>query len=207
LTAIRGILFGQDAGEIKGFNHQSLAGLHYYESKVPPRTASAPSRWKTVQGPEERMQLMKFQDFEPMDQVLLSEELPSGISSRLSGVKADLQCERLTDDPDRQTFKVRLDRDSLVVFSEVMFPGWKAFLDGNPAEIFTGNHAFRTVFVPAGDHKVEFVFEPAWAKPLLIGTILWLVSVLAFCAFTFGRKDGPGPSGDKTRAAPVPPHA
>jgi hypothetical protein len=48
------------------------------------------------------------------------------------------------------------------VFSEIYYPaGWKATIDGNPAEIKRVDYVLRGMEVPAGDHTVEFEFQPA----------------------------------------------
>jgi hypothetical protein len=192
MTAIAGLLLGRDAGEMKGLKHLVANGIHYYESAVPPRFVTAPSRWKWIQDPKERLLAMQNPDFNPQDQVLLSANLDPSIQSQLTGQKIVVQYDRVKDEPNTESFKVRLDKNSLVVFSEINFLGWKASIDGKPAELLTGNHVFRTLFIPAGEHLVEFQFEPVWAKPLLIGSLLWLASALGF--FFFGWRKKPLPS-------------
>ncbi|MXY50252.1 MAG: YfhO family protein [Gemmatimonadetes bacterium] len=50
----------------------------------------------------------------------------------------------------------------LLVLSEIYYPaGWRATMDGHPAEILQTNYVLRSVAVPEGRHEVVMTFEPA----------------------------------------------
>lgn len=67
--------------------------------------------------------------------------------------------------PDRLTYSAKSANGGVAVFSEVYFPwGWKATIDGKPAEIGRVNYLLRAVRVPAGSHTIELAFDPDSVK-------------------------------------------
>lgn len=50
--------------------------------------------------------------------------------------------------------------DAIITSSEVMYPGWRATVDGVRAHLFEGNLAFRSLFIPKGKHTVVMEYQP-----------------------------------------------
>ena len=52
-------------------------------------------------------------------------------------------------------------QDGIAVFSEIYYPfGWRAYIDGQPAEHFRVDYILRAMNVPAGKHHIRFEFRP-----------------------------------------------
>jgi len=52
-----------------------------------------------------------------------------------------------------------------IVFSEIYYPyGWKATIDGEPADIYRVNYMLRAINVPAGKHTIHMEFDPDSVK-------------------------------------------
>jgi hypothetical protein len=64
----------------------------------------------------------------------------------------------------------------LVVLSDSWFPGWRATVDGRPAQILRADAALRAVLVPGGRHRIEMSYRPT---PLYAGAVLSLGTFLA----------------------------
>lgn len=86
-----------------------------------------------------------------------------------------LQCRAEREQADGQVFALDLAKPGQVVFAETLYPGWKAWVDGQPAELYAADKILRALDLPAGHHEVEFKFEPAWWSPIRIGLALWLL--------------------------------
>ncbi len=62
------------------------------------------------------------------------------------------------------------------VFSEVYYPlGWNAYIDGQKADYIKTNYVLRGMYIPAGDHSIEFRFEP---KSFTTGRTISIVASL-----------------------------
>jgi len=80
---------------------------------------------------------------------------------------------------DKITYESKAGSDQFAVFSEIYYPyGWKAFIDGKETPIARVNYALRGLSVPAGNHNIEFRFEP---KSKATGdTISLVLSILSW---------------------------
>lgn len=63
--------------------------------------------------------------------------------------------------PDAVEYESHSSKDVVVVFSEIYYDkGWKAYIDGEEAEIMHADYILRALNLPAGDHKIRFEFRP-----------------------------------------------
>ena len=52
------------------------------------------------------------------------------------------------------------DKAGYLLFAETWYPGWKARLDQKQIVIYRADYLFQAVAVPAGEHSVEFIYQP-----------------------------------------------
>ncbi|GAB2527216.1 YfhO family protein [Rufibacter soli] len=82
--------------------------------------------------------------------------------------------------PNYLKYAVNAAQDGVVVFSEIYYKdGWQAFLDGKPVDHFRANYILRAMNMPAGQHALEFKFEP---KEYALGNTVALISSLLLLA-------------------------
>ena len=89
--------------------------------------------------------------------------------------------------PNRLNYLSRSSKDNIAVFSEVYFPwGWTATIDGEKVPIGRVNYVLRALKVPAGEHRIEFVFDPESLKATNALAIVSVCFIGLTCAFALG---------------------
>ena len=83
---------------------------------------------------------------------------------------------------------VRTPVSGYLVLSDVYYPGWRATVDGVPAEVLRADYVFRAVLLPPGEHTVrmEFVSWP-WRVGLATSFVTWM-GLVAWAGVVFERR-------------------
>lgn len=85
--------------------------------------------------------------------------------------------------PDRLRYHASTAKGGVAVFSEVYFPwGWKATIDGKPAEIARVNYILRAIKLPAGSHTVEMWFDPDSLRNTSTAATVAIIITYLLCA-------------------------
>ncbi|MGD1844593.1 MAG: YfhO family protein [Salibacteraceae bacterium] len=78
--------------------------------------------------------------------------------------------------PETMTYASNAASEQLAVFSEIYYDkGWNAYIDGKLVPHLRVNYVLRALRVPAGQHRIEFRFEP---KSYSIGSSIALICCL-----------------------------
>ncbi len=98
--------------------------------------------------------------------------------------------------PDRLEYDCISPAGGTIVFSEIYYPyGWKATVDGAPADHFRANYTLRAMNVPAGSHHIVFEFRPDSVRrgdAFSMTCIILMFGLMAFFAvrgILIARKD------------------
>jgi hypothetical protein len=127
--------------------------------------------------------------FEPASSVLLSE--PINLPRSLTGTNsAGGTVEFATYSPKRIQLHAKAAAPSVLLLNDKYDPSWKVFVDGKPDKVLRCNFIMRGVALPAGDHQVEFRFEPRISGLYIsvVATVLCL-GILGFVVFANERPD------------------
>jgi hypothetical protein len=71
--------------------------------------------------------------------------------------------------------EVEASSPSVVVVSQIHYPAWRAYIDGQPARLWPANHAFQALYVGPGRHTIRWVYRDV---------LFWLGALIS--AITFG---------------------
>lgn len=117
--------------------------------------------YRVEPAPEPRELLARLSDpgFDPLERSYVEGELrlapAPGAPARGSPARI------VVDEPESVVIEAELAAPGLVVLSDSYYPGWRASVDGRPAEIHATNRLFRGVAAPAGRHEIRFDYRPA----------------------------------------------
>lgn len=82
--------------------------------------------------------------------------------------------------PEKMEYESKTATEKIAVFSEIWYPeGWFCYIDGNEVPIGRVDYVLRAVKVPAGNHKIELVFQPRFHDDERISMIISLILLLA----------------------------
>jgi uncharacterized membrane protein YfhO len=71
-----------------------------------------------------------------------------------------------------------------LVLSEVFYPKWKVFVDGEEAEMLKADYVLRAVALPSGDHEVVFRYDSSSLERGLVISVVTLATALIVLALS-----------------------
>jgi hypothetical protein len=124
--------------------------------------------------------------FDPADSVVLDASGVSPAPVALDDTGAQTSGERnlfyTVYSPEGFAVVAQTPASAYLVFSEVWYPGWRAWIDGVEVPVYQADLAFRAVFLPtAGQHTVTMRFEPLTWK---LGLSITLATVVLLAGWT-----------------------
>ncbi|PVY39319.1 YfhO family protein [Pontibacter virosus] len=147
------------------------------------------SEVKTVNSPDEEIEALNGLDASTTAVVDVSKFKTAATNYNAEGSTIELTEYQ----PNALTYTVNAAQAGLAVFSEVYYEdGWQAYLNGQPVDHIRVNYILRAMEVPAGQHTIEFKFEPSsytlGNTISLISSILLLVVIGGAIFYGMRRK-------------------
>jgi len=125
------------------------------------------------------LQRLRAPDFDPALQVLVSEAV-SGMTPATHAAPAEATITSYA--PKRITVKTRSAAPGILLLNDRWHPDWKVTIDGQPTALLRANFLMRGVPVAAGEHTVEYRFDPPhqalWVSLAAVVVGLLMVGIL-----------------------------
>ncbi|CAN5904551.1 hypothetical protein BH23ACT11_BH23ACT11_03810 [soil metagenome] len=166
-------------------NLESLKGGYptIYEDdqvKIFENTEALPRAWIVHSArqstPQDALSLLDSGEVDPRRTALL-EEAPPDLRQPANASADEVSVESYK--PDQIKLEVSTGATGLLVLSEVYFPAWKAYVDGEPSSLYRTNYLFRGVPIPKGEHTVELRYE---SSSLRLGILISVLTGIACVA-------------------------
>ena len=131
--------------------------------------------YKFVNSPNEEMAALEIID--PKTEAIFDKEFENNIEKFQIIPDENAFIEMTAYYPNKVEYKSYSSQKGLAVFSEVYYKnGWKAFINGERVPISRANWILRAIVIPAGEHHIEFVFDPDDIR--IAGTVTTIFSAL-----------------------------
>lgn len=137
-------------------------------------------------------EMKAISSFDPKKEAIVDVRYKSMIDSKNIGSGPTSSIKLESYHPDHMVYSYSAPRDIIAVFSEIYYDkGWNMYVDNVKKPYFRADYVLRAAQLEAGNHKVEFKFEPVsyymGEKISLLGTIL-LLAGLGFAFYTENKK-------------------
>jgi hypothetical protein len=133
--------------------------VNIYENRdALPRAFFVPT-FKVVEDRAAALDVLSSEGFDPSAYVILEKE-PGSLASLGAAAPARSEAKIVEYTPNKVIVEVACATNGFVVLSDLYYHGWRAFVDGSEQEVYRADSAFRAVQLEAGEHRIEFVFDP-----------------------------------------------
>ena len=79
----------------------------------------------------------------------------------------------------------------LLVLSEIYYkPGWRAYVNGEETPVYQTNHILRSIYLPSGEHQIEFRYDDlSWKQTRILSRVSFLAILLGFGFILWKEKE------------------
>ncbi|MCB0207910.1 MAG: YfhO family protein [Anaerolineae bacterium] len=173
-------LMGADAASTYPIAY-SDANSFVYENKTPLPRAFVVHDAIQVDTPEDAMAYFETVAVDPSQTVVLE---TNGNAPHPAAASTPSRAEIIHENPLEVDIEVKAAADGYLVLLDTIYPGWVATVDGQRQTIYAANYISRAVFVPQGQHTVQFSY-----RPLTFRVGIWLSAIALLIMAVMGVID------------------
>ncbi|MFH1441751.1 MAG: YfhO family protein [Candidatus Omnitrophota bacterium] len=143
-----------------------------------------------IKDKQQILDTLKDNMFEPKEAVILEKQIPAGLNSINNPFKLESKTYITDYQPGKVSINLKTNSKGFLVLSDTYYPGWKAYINGNAAEIYRANYLFRAVYIDKpGEYTVNFIYSPFSFK---LGAGISLITLICSLGGIFWLKKKTG---------------
>jgi hypothetical protein len=159
--------------------HEDKSVAVYENGDVLPR-AFMVYNWEIIEPGKRTLQELIAEDF-PFESTVILEKDPGITKSDVNLVIN--QVDYLNYGDQQSTLSIHSDTAGLLFISDLNYPGWKVFVDGEEKDILPANYMYRAIVIPDGKHLIRFIYDPISfkiGKGVSLATLLFLAGLVLY---------------------------
>jgi hypothetical protein len=160
--------------------HSGDVKLYRYRATLP--RAFIVHQVRTVADDTAALAALRDPAFRPGEEAVVDTAASPDLCPLASGAAGDDSVTIESYAPERVLLQAALASPGLLVLTDAHYPGWRVFVDGAEQPLVRTDLLFRGVYLCAGEHQVEFVYQSAW---LYRGAVV-SIATLAMVALGLG---------------------
>lgn len=142
-----------------------------------PRAGSNRIRWvpcAVYLADEETVWEQVFDEqYNPQSQIVIEHDDPAQIADCSN---ADGQVSLIDENPNQLVIDVDSTTSGWVMISDVWYPGWRAWIDGERTSVLRADYLFRAVANPSGSRRIVMAYQPVeFYLGAALSIVAWLV--------------------------------
>lgn len=147
--------------------------------------------YKFVENADEEIAALRINN--PVTNAIIDKRFSEFVEGKEFSKDLNGNIELIEYQPNYLKYKTSAATEQLTVFSEIYYnKGWDAFIDGEKVQHFRVDYILRALVLPAGEHTVEFKFEPksyfTGNKISMASSILLLLAIAGYAFSEFRKK-------------------
>ena len=129
-------------------------------------------------------------DFNPQRTAIINKEFAPYLEKNKFNYLPSAKIDLTSYLPNHLTYISHAQSPQLAIFSEIYYDaGWNVYIDGLASEYIRADYLLRAMVIPAGDHKIEWKFEPSsyfiGKKITFISSLLLIILLIGILIWEF----------------------
>ncbi|MFZ4816092.1 MAG: YfhO family protein, partial [Phototrophicaceae bacterium] len=193
LNAVRYVFSGWESlpvpSQIVGQTSDRYGAIYLHRLDAPRPFAHMVYRVDVVDSDTFARALLADPDYRPREGVILQQAptltLPEDIPTDAQATVSRGDPTGRPYNPESFSVAVATPENGILTLAHPDYPGWQATLDGQPVPILRAYGGFSAVEVPAGEHRLDFRYQP---RTFTIGAIISSITWAAFALMAFSSR-------------------